>query len=222
MRVVAEMTGVDRGPGPLVMPLCVLHAIPLRAMSGRVQLDIATAHEDFLDLIAWSGSTGRRTNLDGLIVYPNEIEIDGRRALPGHTQLFRSGAIEATWTGRALATDEPYIPSTTVTVFYRRAIDMAVSSLRKRGLTGPAIIAGTFLRVSGYKFGIDTGRFPFVMNAITKADRADLPMPEAWIDDVAVPLANVDDVARPMVDVLWQAFGQLRCLEYTPDGRFRQ
>ncbi len=207
---------------PTPPPWCVMHAVPLQAMSGRIQLDVSAAHDDFSDLIVWSGSTGRSTNLDGLIVHPaEELSIGGRTFLPGYTQLFRQGAIETVWTGRALVTDEPYIPSADVTIFYRNSVRMALGALRKRDLTGPVILAAAFLRVGNYKFAVDAGRFPFLHQSVTQADRSDLLLPETWIDDVAAPLTNVDNVARPMLDVLWQAFGQVRCVEYTPDGRFR-
>jgi len=215
-----ELVGSGRTWRPLPAgPLCVLQLIPLAAMGAQIQLDIAAAYEQYTDLGGqWRGGMGRSTNLDGLIVYPPDIEINGQHWLPGYTQLFRSGAIEATRTGRALVTDEPLIPSTIITNFYRSSTDMALAALRRRGITGPAIVAAALLRVSGYKFVIDQQFYSFGPEL---PDRNSLVLPETWIDDVGTPLASVDDVARPMLDVLWQAFGLPRCLEYDDQGQCR-
>jgi hypothetical protein len=206
----------------LAGPVCVLQVIPLQAVSGRVQLDIAAAYKDYMDLgqSSWRTGMGRSTNLDGLIAYPPEVSVDGKGVLLGYTQLFRNGAIEAVWSGRVLQDDRPAIPSTTVSIFYRDGVRALLESLRRRGVSGPAIIAGAFLRVTGYEFAVDNRFFPFGSLSTATADRSDLLLPETWIDDVGTPPSDPDDIARPMLDVLWQAFGQLRCLEYDQQGRF--
>jgi hypothetical protein len=216
-----EVVGAGRTWRPLIAgPICVLQVIPIDSMSGRRQLDITAAHEQFTDLglSAWRQGMSRSTNLDGLIAYPPEASLDGKSALIGYTQLFRSGAIETVWTGRVLIDNTPNIPSTAVSIFYRDGVRMALAALHARGLSGPAIVGAAFLRTAGYQFALDQQRF--TMHGRAVADRADLVLPETWLDDVGTPLTNVDDIARPMLDVLWQAFGLTRCLEYDDKRNF--
>ncbi len=65
------------------------------------------------------------------------------------------------------------------------------------------------LDVQGYELAIGD-MFHRFSRAIT--DRPHLIPPEVWIDNLDT--VNVDDALRPSLDILWQAFGRERCLDF--------
>jgi hypothetical protein len=51
------------------------------------------------------------------------------------------------------------------------------------------------------------------------ADRPDMIVPEAWIEDIE-SVRDVDVLVRPLLDVLYQSFDVERCFEYDESGRW--
>jgi len=195
-------------------PTCVVHVVPLAAMSGRQSIDItalAAAYTPFM-FQDWHGGS-RSTNLDGLLVHPGGADQQGAMA---YTQVFRIGAFEAVRHGGALITEERVVPSTVISSFIREALRRFLTGCNSLGIAGPAVAGAAFLGVSGYRFAIDRRWYDWQE---ATADREHLILPETWIESVDEP-GDVDSVARPMLDVLWQCFGIDRCLEYDADGRW--
>lgn len=194
-------------------PVCVFHLIPIAAMAGNRSIDIKDLYSNYTRFMFqdWGGAS-RSTNLDGLIVHRGGDEKD----ITAYVQVFRSGALEAVRFGGGLVDPtRKLIPSRTVSVFYRTAIDKFLVAIRSLGISGPAIVGAALLTVSGYIFGLPPEQF----NQRT-TDRSDLVLPEIWLDDID-SATDIDDVARPLLDVLWQAFDVDRCHEYTPEGKWR-
>jgi len=189
-------------------PQCVLHVLPLVALGGRTQLDINVLFGTWTGLMfpEWNGGN-RSTNLDGLIAYPSG---GYDRGLVAYVQVFRQGAIEAVRFGGVLIEEKPLIPSTLISSFFRTGIANMRRELVRLGVSGPAIVAGAFLHVKGYQFAISNRYYRWEQST---ADRPHLLLPETWVDELR-DFGSVDDIARPMLDVLWQAFGIERCLEY--------
>jgi hypothetical protein len=61
----------------------------------------------------------------------------------------------------------------------------------------------------GYELGIGDAFHRF---SKATADRPHLIPPEVWIDNLDT--VSIDDALRPSIDVLWQAFGLERCLDF--------
>jgi len=114
-----------------------------------------------------------------------------------------------------LIDDAKIIPSSVVTSFFRDGLAQVIGELRKLGVSGPAIVGCAFLNVIGYEFGVG-GPLPPRRKPV--ADRHHLVLPETWIDELA-SVTDIDAVARPTLDVLWQAFGLERCIEYDSQGK---
>jgi hypothetical protein len=193
-------------------PLCVLHLIPLLSMSGRRSVDVQSIYADYGALMFddWGGAS-RSFNLDGIVVHP---PYDGKGLL-AYTQVFRSGALEAVhFGGSSFSQTQRAIPSTMVTKFYRDAIAKSVAAAKRFGYSGPAIIGAALLRVEGFELAV--GGAYNLLNS-TYADRPQLQLPEAWVESIE-SVQDVDVIARPLMDVLWQAFGLERCLDYTQEG----
>ena len=77
------------------------------------------------------------------------------------------------------------------------------------GVSGPVVLNVAVLHVGGYALDIEDtyhGLGP------TASDRPHLVIPEIWIEDLDT--VNIDDAVRPLMDMLWQAFGCPRCLDF--------
>lgn len=195
-------------------PLCVLHIIPVESMIGRKSVDIAGLYGDYILFrqLDWGGAS-RTMNLDGLIVHPGTTE--GGQI--GYTQVYRTGAIEAVEHGGHIVREEDHIISSTdISKFYRDSIHEFVGGVVKLGFAGPALIGAALLNVTGYRLGL---RQDYFQPTRAEADRANLILPEVWIDNLNSP-TSIDDIARPLLDVLWQAFGLTHCYEYDKDGKW--
>jgi hypothetical protein len=51
------------------------------------------------------------------------------------------------------------------------------------------------------------------------ADRPDMVVPEAWIENIE-SLTDVDVFVRPLLNVLYQSFDVERCFEYDEKGQW--
>jgi hypothetical protein len=149
------------------------------------------------------------------LIYPGGGQVG--EAVYAYVQVFREGAFEFAMTGGTEHGGQRFIPSTHVTTFYRDALIKGIDAARDHGLSGPAIFRAALLDATGFEFGVG-GMFWRRNSAF--ADRADLALPDAWIDSIT-DLRDFDAVMRPQMDILWQAFDIERCLEYTPDGLWK-
>jgi hypothetical protein len=192
----------------------LVHVLPLQAMAGTTQIDVRDAYKRFGELVpdGWNISS-RTMNLDGVLVFDNE----GGRGVYNYVQLYRSGAMEY-YCGSINTSDQngrQLIPSAHVAEFVRNAIRKGLAIPRAFGVSGGAFVAVSVLGVEGRS--IYQGRM-FAMTSKAKADRANLVLPEHWVEDISD--FELDDVARPILDVLWQSFGLQQCIFYEQGGVF--
>lgn len=189
-------------------PLTVVHLIPIEAMAARASVDVTPFYYDHsaLSFSDWGGGS-RILNLDGIMSH-----ISGEQHTMTYSLLFRSGALETTRFSGLTINDDKTIPSLTIADFMREAVPKMAGIARKAGLSGPAIVAFSMLRVGGWHFAVDE-------NYIAgPPDRNDLIFPEAWIEDIE-SLLEVDAIVKPILDLLWQSYGQPSC-KYYRDGKW--
>jgi hypothetical protein len=191
-------------------PLCVVHVVPLVAMSGRLRVDLNKLYHDYLAFRFrdWGGAS-RTLNLDGLAVH---IGRRGSEHLPAYTQVFRDGSIEAARFGGLTIKDDKIIPGLTVARFFRDCVSQFLPALRAMGLSGPAIIGGALLNTEGYEFA-----YGDAYSGTARADRSDLVLPEVWIERLEA-VTDIDSIARELLDILWQCFDQERCVHFDGSG----
>lgn len=193
-------------------PLAIIRLTPLAGLSGEVGIDVHKAQEDFAGFTFpdwWGGS--RTYNLDGLVVYPGSSE-----PLAAYTQIYRSGIMETIRNIGHPWQEDLIIPSTTISDFIRSAIIKFGSKAPQYKIFGPAIINVALLNAEKYKFGVGgNSMFPRAFST----DRANIILPEVMIEQVA-DFENYDDAVKPLLDILWQAFGVDRCLEYNANGEW--
>lgn len=193
-------------------PLVMIRLTPLAGVAGEVGIDVHKAQEDYSSFIFadwWGGS--RTFNLDGLVVYPGSSE-----PLAAYTQIYRSGTIETIRNIGHKSREHLIISSTEISNFIRSAIIKFCTKAPQYNVHGPAIINVALLNAETYNFGVGgNSMFPRTFSS----DRANIVLPEVMIEQIA-DFRNYDEVAQPLLDILWQAFGIERCLEYSTNGEW--
>ncbi len=107
-------------------PMCVVHVLPIAALSGRRTIDVTALYNDVgkLMMFDWGGAS-RNLNLDGVIAFPSLKSGDKAFAF---TQIFRHGMCETVrYAGAALQPSEKIIPSTVVSKFFRDSTKQVVA-----------------------------------------------------------------------------------------------
>ena len=192
-------------------PLCVVHILPMAAMTGRSTVDVANLYRDHakLPFDDWGGAS-RSINLDGVTSFAASDE-----GMAAYTHVFRSGAIEAVrFGGMTVDPSKKVIPSRTIAEFFRKAIATLIKQSQTMGINGPAIIGVALLFVEGYGFPVSK------YENLAKTDREHLVLEEVWIEDLE-SIGTVDNIARPILNILWQAYGEPECSYYDAEGKWR-
>lgn len=204
-------------PKPLIAgPIWVVHLVPVAGLAGRHTVDLNTLYsKDFTQFLDNDWGSGSRTfNLDGLVVHPGSHENGGYYA---YNHIFRTGAMESASLGGAKRQMQPGTPERSIvwslemSKFFRKSVDNFLEHAKRWGFAGPAVLSVAVLHVGGYELGIGDA-FQFFSKAAS--DRPHLIIPEIWIQ--SLDTAEIDSTVRPLMDMLWQAFGAERCLDFDP------
>lgn len=210
-----ELVAERKTPTPVMEgPIWVLHLVPLAGIAERRTVDLRELHSNtFTEFIGpdWGGAS-RKFNFDGLAVHPGGTRDDAHYT---YNHIFRTGALEAAQIGGAKRQTEAGGPERSIvwsldmSKFFHWSASKFIRSAKKWGLGGPALMGIAILNVQGYELAIGDVFHRF---SRATADRPHLIPPEVWIDDIDT--VSIDDALRPSVDVLWQAFGLERCLDF--------
>lgn len=210
-----DLIGQRKTPTPVMPgPIWVLHLVPLAGIAERRTVDLRELHSrSFTDFIGqdWGGAS-RTFNFDGLAVHPGAARDDGHYT---YSHIFRTGAMEAAQIGggpRQIDNGGPersIVWSLEMSKFFHWAASKFIQSAKSWGFGGPALLGVAILDVQGYELGIGDAFHRF---SKATADRPHLIPPEIWIDNLDT--VSIDDVLRPSLDVLWQAFGLERCMDF--------
>lgn len=192
-------------------PLCVVHLIPLVAMTDQRQVDVrAPYHSPHSYMFqGWSGASSS-FNLEGTIIYPPSTK-NGRFA---YVQVFRAGCLEIVRTARVLASEENLIPATTVGIFIREAVQKQLGAAKSLGLTGPAILGVSLVRAEDYRF---VSAVRYGIDEFLDGDRGEYVLPDAWFERVESTDGS-EAIVRTVLDHLWQCFGVEQCPYYDANG----
>jgi Putative DNA-binding domain len=199
-------------------PQCVVHLIPLMAMGDRKLVDVQKFyHSDYtrFNYRDWHAvPSNRALNLDGFLF---SVGITQSAPAFGYVQLFRSGAIESLHYAGPMGGDERIIWASSVCGHVRDSVEKLTAAARDSGIAGPAAFGVSLLGTHGYSLGL-MGRY--VMNSVSSpADRADLVLPEIWIERLE-DTVDIDEVARPAIELVYQSFNVPRCEAYDKDGKW--
>lgn len=195
-----------------VAPMFVVHLVPISGLAGRFSADIQAAHRDKLLLQFNDWNTLRREfNYEGLRGMSTINSLDQR--LHGYLQLFRNGSFEAMRRvdmDSDAGVEECAIHALSISKFCREAVTRVFDLSIQIGLQGPAILRCALLSMQSRGFVIDHTTPP-------KSTRRVCVLPEVWVQDISNP-GSIDTLVCSNLDVLWQAFGQPACLDYTETG----
>lgn len=93
--------------------------------------------------------------------------------------------------------------------FFRYSVGLFLEAAKRWGYAGPAVLSIAVLHVEGYELAVGD-LFRRFNQAVS--DRPHLILPETWIENIES--ADIDGTVRPLMDMLWQAFGMERCLDF--------
>jgi len=198
----------------LAGPIVAVHAVPLAGLAERRSVDLQNVyHSTFSNFMGldWGGAS-RSFNFDGLVIHPGGNKDDGYYA---YTHIFRFGALEAcslSGEKRQIQQGQPersIIWSLDLSRFVHSNATKFLSSLQAWDFGGPAFLSIALLNTKGYELGIGEVFHPF---SRATADRDHLIPPPSWIESIGS--TPVDAAVRPALDMLWQAFGLERCLDF--------
>lgn len=207
-----DLIAQRKTPTPMMQgPSWILHLVPLSGIAERKSVDLREVYaQSFESFIGKDWGGGNRTfNFDGLVVHPGGAPNDGYYA---YHHLFRTGALEAAQFGGSKQQDDrksPIVWSLDMSNFFYETAKKFIERAKAWGFGGPALLGIAVLNVQGFALGIEGFRHPFSQ---ATADRPNLIPPEAWIENL--DSVNIDDALRPSLDVLWQAFGRERCIDF--------
>jgi Putative DNA-binding domain len=202
-------------PTPLMAgPTWVLHIVPLSGIAERRFVNLREVYNgSFTDFLGkgWDGGT-RSFNFDGLAIHPGDSLGDGHYS---YVHIFRTGVLEGGQLGgakRQVGSNGPeraIVWSLSMSQYFHERAETFLRALKRWGFSGPALLQLALLNVQAFELGIGEVFHQF---SHSTADRPHLIPPGVWID--AIDQTDVDVALRPSLDMVWQAFGQDRCLDF--------
>lgn len=194
-------------------PRLVLHLLPLAAFSGVSPPDIRPFFSrEGNSLLPFKADRGGgleyRMNLDGVVV------CTGSRDLSlSYVQLFRTGSIESVCAfppGPA----GPRLPARDYERELTRMLPDYLSVLEQLDIIPPVYLFLSFLGMQGCILGL---REEWMATEPPACDREHLLLPEVVIDRYDLEPASI---LRPTLDVVWNAFGLERSLNFDAAGNW--
>jgi len=193
----------------------LLHLIPLSAFDRPTQYDLAAAVKDVIKLfpIYSSSINGNHYNFDGYLTYSSFQKSSSAHS---YLQIFRNGIIEAA--EAFMIRDQEgkrLIPSQ---LFEKELVDALPRFLQIQktlGVQPPILVTLSFQGVSGYVMAVDTSRFMFA--EAHPVDRDALILPEIMLESLE---CDASQVLRPVFDLVWNATGWPRSMNYDKNGKW--
>lgn len=198
--------GNGESPVPLKKgALIVLHVVPLQSMTSDFRIDIASNSGGVQNLRPM-GAAGwnYRINLDGRINY--SYASDGEN--DSYVQLFRNGIIETVLVEEG-HDGKKTIPSQAYEKYILEALQSYFPALNDLGISTPAYLFLSLLGVKDYLFALRYGG--------GQSERDNILLPEILIGQWS---DSPQQIMHPAFDMIWNAFGFERSLNYNDAGKW--
>jgi hypothetical protein len=194
-------------------PTLVLHLIPLSAFEPGIAFDLSkfAGQGDPLKPIYSYNWHAARYNFDGLLT-----NASGIKAADSYVELFRNGIIEsvkANWGDHF--NNNRVIPLTLTERALLESLPIYLRTQRELGVEPPIFIMFSLFGVAGYKWGVPER---FGWHNTHEIDRDALLLPEVVLGDFG---QKHYEVLRPPFDILWNAAGFPRSMNYEENGEWR-
>jgi hypothetical protein len=198
--------------GPIELPptaKVVLHLSPVHDCSEAKHHDLIPAVRYLAPL--GRGFTSQDVNFDGVLTCERKGD-----QVTAYAQGFWNGRIEMVDTLLLAARgDGRTIPTLALEDSLVRTLDFVRRYYEQLAIEPPYSLGLAFLGVRGYRLAVDEMLWSEMSNH--PVERAELVFPEITIEDRSTPSHLV---WRPLFDLLWNACGFERCLDYDPDGKW--
>lgn len=189
----------------------VVHVVPIQSFMTRTSIDIAVYGTGTTPLRPM-GATGwnHRINLDGFVAF----ESYGQESVFSYTQMFRSGVAEAAF---SLSSDggKKALPSVAFEHYTLEMVKEYLSFAEPFEIEPPFLVFLSLVGVRGCILGLNTGVFLRGGNVPLAEDV--LTLPEVVIEERNEPLHLA---LKPAFDMVWNAFGLARSLNYDETGNW--
>jgi len=209
------------GSDDIVGPKVILHLIPVQAFSPGAVLDLSLLDYQAINQLPTISGTGNafRHNLDGCLVCA--VNHSEKRTL-AYTQIFRNGCIEAADAFLLSAPNnqrglsgERLIPSISFEKKIAAALGAYLKFIQRLGIQSPVYLTLSLLQVAGYYMSV---RYDFNGLDGSYIDRSEVLLPEIAMEDLS---EDPYIVLRPLFDMVWNAAGWPRSMNYNEDGTRR-
>jgi hypothetical protein len=193
----------------------VLHIVPLNLSTTPSSFDLASIHElQQVPRPMYTKLGEYRYNLDGLLFFAQ-----GAATPTAHSylQFFRNGSVEAVSTGllNYSTADCNFIPSMRVENELIACLDHYLKTLGSLEFVPPFAVMVSLLGIQGFRILPSevqrNHNYPFS----DPIPQRDLLLPDAVMESSEL---QASQLLKPIFDVLWNAAGFERCLNYTADG----
>lgn len=204
-RILAGETPVSLWEGLKV----VMHLVPFSSMDADANVDLGSWEQLNLRTPTPDGAGlgDPAYNFDGFMIYYGRVDGPYR----SYTQVFRTGAIEATYAYGAYG-DTKYVHPWLLEVVIVDSVKSYLSAYKKQAVDVPIVVAISLLDARGSTLP-PTRRHLEVTKFVNM--RGELLLPNILVREHDV---DVPQLLKPAFDTLWQAHGLARSFCYDDDG----
>lgn len=206
-RIRSRQTPVSLNPGGCM----VVHILPLGAFTGATTIDIA-ACEASTNRVRPMGASGWnwRINLDGVVSFT------GRDTTPSraYAQTFRTGAVESVSVFGAY-NDRMFLPSVGYEEKVMKCLAEYIEFAREFAINPPYFLFLSFVGMRGYTLAVD--RSMLWREDVPALQEDMVVLPEILIAERDV---QPHQILRSVFDMVWNAFGFTRSLNYDDQGHW--
>jgi len=203
-----RLLALGNGESPVPLKegaLIVLHVVPLQSMTSDIRIDISSNPGGVQNLRPMGASGwNNRINLDGRLTFRNVS--DGRSY--GYAQLFRNGIIETVLVEEG-RDGSKIIPSQAYEQYILEALRSYFPALNDLEISTPAYLFLSLLGVKDYRFAISHGG--------GQSERDNILLPEIMVGQWS---DSPQQIMHPAFDMVWNAFGFDRSLNYNDAGKW--
>ena len=216
--------GIKAGETPIPISdssaFMAIHILPLSSFSSPSYLDrdVVKAldegrHASIFTPVSRGGGWSHRINLDGVVAYCGG---DPQKPTFTYTQLYRNGIIEGVESSISDSGAEKILPTYWIENKTMKYVTQMIKLITEFGFQPPFYVFLTLTSVEGFKV-----REPQRMISINKYSIKvkDLFLPEVVIEKLDY---NTGKKFRPVFDMIWNAGGISRSLNFDEDDNFKQ
>ena len=186
-----------------------LHLVPLSAFTMPAEINVAKVYKENNLSVIGSGWS-KTINLDGVLSYSRNRD----NKAEAYTQNFRNGCVEATYVFSSRDKDEKYIPSTYCEERLVHAVKEYCKFYSDLEIETPVYLFLTLIDVKNYRLAVNN---EFKRRDEQLLDRNNLFLPEVIVDNYET---NPEEILRPVFDMIWNAYGYVRCFNYDENGKW--